>query len=406
MNRSFPHSKWPPEADQNELDEIRRQRNIDIMMVGRTGPVKEFEEQFKAFLNNEMHYVISFNSGTSGLFAAYFAIGVDEGDFVLGPALTYHAALSPVFMLKGNVRLVDVDINSRCIDAGKIEENICEKTKAITVVHEWGHPAEMDKILKIASKYNLKVIEDCSHAHGSTYKGKLCGTFGDVAVFSLHARKSIYAGEGGILVTNNQEIHDRATLLGHYRERSKYEIKNSNYHKYWFTGFGLKLRLSPFNAIIAKHSLMNFPTNKAGRKKCLEYLNKRLEEILYIRPIIVHSDADMGAWYGYRPLYDKEKLNGLERDYLVNELKNEGLDVASPNSKILANEPLYYEEHDLMFMNSRNKYTSVEKDYPNAQYILDTTIILPTFYDWENDKAMIDHYIDVFKKIETKYKIK
>jgi dTDP-4-amino-4,6-dideoxygalactose transaminase len=212
-----PHEIWPPKASIRELIELAYQRNKDIGIKGKTGPIKFFEDLFAEFMNHKVRYQITFNSGTSALFAAYFAIGLNEGDEVIGPALTYHAALSPLFVLKAHPVLVDIDVNTRCIDVNKIEEKITSKTKAITVVHQWGHPADMDKILLIAKKHNLKIIEDCSHAHGSKYKNELCGTFGDVAIFSLQTNKAMFAGEGGILITNNSEIYNRATLLGHSR---------------------------------------------------------------------------------------------------------------------------------------------------------------------------------------------
>ena len=238
INIGGPHKVWPPKADDNELEEIKAQRNIDISIKGKTGPIKELEDLFLNFLDNKIKYCVSFNSGTSALLAAYFAMGIEEDDEVMGPALTYHAALSPVYFLKGNVILVDINKETRCIEVENIEKIINKKTKVITVVHQWGHPADMDKIMKIAKEHSLLVLEDCSHAHGSRYKGKMCGTFGDVAIFSLQAQKMIFAGEGGILVTNNEKYYNRATLLGHYRDRSKEEVKDSKYNEYWQTGFG------------------------------------------------------------------------------------------------------------------------------------------------------------------------
>lgn len=279
-----PHEVWPPPASQAELEDIAQQRNRDISIKGKSGPIHDFEEAFKSFLENEAQYTVSFNSGTSALLAAYFAIGIEEGDEVIGPCLTFHAALSPLYLLRAKPVLVDIDINNRCIDPEKIEERITDKTRAITVVHQWGHPAKMDTILSIAKKHSLKVVEDCSHAHGSRYRGKLCGTFGDVAVFSLQANKALFAGEGGILVTNSVLYHDRATLLGHYRDRSRDEVVDPNLQEYWVTGFGLKLRMSPFNAIVAKHSLERFPQIKPGRHVCLKYFIERIKEVEYIVP--------------------------------------------------------------------------------------------------------------------------
>jgi len=134
----------------------------------------------------------------------------------------------------------------------------------------------MDAILEIAREHKLSVLEDCSHAQGSRYKGRLCGTFGDIAVFSLQTNKMVFAGERGILVTNNEKLYQRAMLLGHYRDRPKQELRGSGHGNYWVTGFGLKLRMSSFNAIVARHSLSNYEKIKADRHQCLNYLNLRL----------------------------------------------------------------------------------------------------------------------------------
>lgn len=395
-----PHEIWPPKAGLRELFDIARQRNRDIGIKGKTGPIKEFEDLFNDFLEKQVKYQITFNSGTSALFAAYFALGLEENDEIIGPALTYHAALSPVYTLKANVVLVDVDPKTRCIDASLIEKNITKKTKAITVVHQWGHPADMDAIMAVAKKHNLKVIEDCSHAHGSKYKDKLCGTFGDITVFSLQTNKAIFAGEGGILVTNNEEFYYRATLLGHYRDRSKKEVSDPEYQKYWVTGFGLKLRMSPFNAIVAKHSLFRFPKLIENRHKCLNYFNERLKEISYIEPVYVADYAYMGAWYGFKPLYIKGKLHNISREKLIAVLSAEGVEVSDPSGPMLSTQPLYLEISGKMYP-SLNKKSNDPTITPVAKILQDDALSFPTFSDYKRDKKIIDQYILALKKVES-----
>ncbi len=395
-----PHEIWPPPASQVELEDIAEQRNRDISIKGKSGPIKDFEEAFKGFLEDKIKFTVSFNSGTSALLAAYFAVGIDAGDEIIGPCLTFHAALSPVYLLRAVPVLVDIDINNRCIDPTKIEERITSKTKAITVVHQWGHPAEMDAIMPIAQKYGLKVIEDCSHAHGSRYKGRLCGTFGDVAVFSLQANKALFAGEGGILVTNSSMYHDRATLLGHYRDRSKDEIVDPNLQKYWVTGFGLKLRMSPFNAIVAKHSLNHFPLVKLGRHTCLKYFIQRLKEVEFIEPPFIADNVDMGGWYGFKPLYKQERLGGISRNLLIAALKAEGMEVDAPSAPVLSTLPLYNDEYSPLFPLHRQSLSpQTQVNFPIGTQVENEALSLPTFYDWEVHKPIIDQYIDAFKKV-------
>jgi len=394
-----PHEVWPPKAGLRELIDIAKQRNRDIGIKGKTGPIKEFEDLFNNFLENKVKYQVTFNSGTSALFAAYFALGLEEGNEVIGPALTYHAALSPAYVLKANIVLVDVDLRTRCIDANLIEKSITNKTKVITVVHQWGHPADMDKIIEIAKKHNLKIIEDCSHAHGSRYKGQLCGTFGDIAIFSLQTNKAMFAGEGGILVTNNEEYYYRATLLGHYRDRSKSEVKDPEYQKYWVTGFGLKLRMSPFNAIVAKHSLLRFKKVIEDRHRCLNYFNEKLKDISYIEPIYIADYAYMGAWYGFKPIYIKEKLNNISREELISILQAEGVEVSDPSGPMLSTQPLYAEVSGKMYP-ALNKMANNPTLTPIAKKIQDEAISFPTFSNYKRDKKIIDQYITALKKVQ------
>lgn len=392
-----PHEVWPPPAADDELDALSRQRNLDIGIRGRTGPVLRFEQDFLAFLDNRVRFAVTFNSGTSALFAAYFALGVGDGVDVIGPALTYHAALSPVYALHGRVVLVDIDRDSRCIDPARIEAAITDQTRVLTVVHQWGHPADMDRILEIAGRYDLRVVEDCSHAHGSRYKGRLCGTFGDVAVFSLQTNKAIFAGEGGILVTDDPSIHDRATLLGHYRDRSAAEVIDPELRRFWVTGFGLKLRMSPFNALVASHSLRHFPDRMRGRHDCLRYFRDRLTEVDYLEPVAIGKDVSMGAWYGFKPLYLPDRLGGLSRDVLIRALRAEGVEASDPSGPCLATLPLYAEATDL-FAGTRHP-VNCRETVPVADEVARLSLSLPTFTDPARDIGIIDEYVDAFKKV-------
>lgn len=401
ITQPLPHEIRPPQATKNELDDLQLQRNTDIWIKWLTWPIKRFEDCFKAFLDNTIKYTVSFNSGTSGLLAAYFSLWIQSWDEIIWPALTYHAALSPAFLLQANVILCDIDRNSRCIDPDKIESLITQKTKAITVVHQWWYPADMDKIMVIAKKHNLKVIEDCSHAHWSKYKWQYCWTFGDVWVFSLQTNKAIFAWEWWILVTNNEEIYNKATLLWHYRDRSKNEIRDPEYQKFWVTWFWQKLRMSPFNAIVAYHSLISFPKIKEWRHKCLHYFTERLKEIDYIETQYINIDLiDMWAWYWFKPIYLPEKLNNLSITTLVKALQSEWMEVSIPSWWILADQPLYGMNYNPLFWTHINKTANKKDTLPTASFLDTHALSLPTFYDRELHKSLIDEYIHVLKKIK------
>jgi len=211
--------KWPI------VNEEMEKKVLDVLRKGNmsgTDITKEFEKQFADWYG--VKYALGTNNGTSALHCAFYGIGIGPGDEVICPSITYWASCMPVFSLGGTVVFADVDFNSLCIDPDDIERKIGENTKAIIVVHYCGYPADMDKIMKVAEKHKLKIVEDCSHSHGTLYKGKLTGTFGDVSAFSLMSRKSFAIGEGGIMLTNDKEIYERAITFGHYERHSELTI--------------------------------------------------------------------------------------------------------------------------------------------------------------------------------------
>lgn len=395
----FPHFIWPPKSTLRERKDLAAQRDRDISIKGRSGPIKELEDEFLNFLGNKRKYAVSFNSGTAALFGAYFALGIDVGDEVIAPALTFHAAISPVYFLKGNPVLVDVDPKTYCIDPAKIEKAITKKTKAICVVHQWGHPADMDAIMQIAKKHKLKVIEDCSHAHGATYNGVQVGLFGDIAVFSLQANKILFAGEGGILVTDSTEYHDRVTLLGHYRDRAKEEIKDTFLQKFWLSGYGLKLRMSPYNAVTAIHSLKALMTRITQRRKALTYLSKKLSEYSELTVPYIAPNITTGGWYGYKVLYDPKKFHNIPISQYIAALAAEGLEIKMSDTPSFSMLPLFTIREDKMYKDRTYKKIYEKGQFPVAEYIGTNAFKLPTFTDWPASKKIIDQYILAFEKI-------
>src|SRR5687767_12796929 len=180
-----------------------------------TSPVaRQLEAEFAAY--HGVRYALSANNGTAALHAAFFALGVGPGDEVISPAATYWATAVPVLNCGAIPVFADVDPETLCIDPSDVERRISPRTKAIVVMHAGGMPCEMDALLEIARRHGLRVVEDASHAHGALYKGRKVGTFGDVAAFSLQTSKLCPAGEGGILLTDDEAILRRATALGHY----------------------------------------------------------------------------------------------------------------------------------------------------------------------------------------------
>lgn len=186
------------------------------------GPeVAAFEKEFAEW--NGASHAIGCASGTDALVLALKAVGVKPGDEVICPSFTFMATAGAVSSIGAQPVFCDIDANSFCLDPNQIEKHITPRTKAIEVVHLYGHPAEMDSILEIARKHNLKVVEDCAQATGALYHGKRVGTMGNAGAFSFFPSKNLGgAGDGGMVLTNDAEIDERVRCLRGHGSRRKY----------------------------------------------------------------------------------------------------------------------------------------------------------------------------------------
>jgi perosamine synthetase len=173
--------------------------------------VEEFEDKFAKYCGCK--YGVTTTSGTTALHLALASIGVGKGDEVIIPASTMIATAFAVVYCDATPVLVDAEPETWNIDVAKIEEKITDRTKAIMPVHIYGHPCDMDPIMKLAKEHDLYVAEDAAEAHGAEYKGKKAGGIGDIGCFSFYANKIITTGEGGMVVTNDEEIAERAKSL-------------------------------------------------------------------------------------------------------------------------------------------------------------------------------------------------
>lgn len=283
--------------------------------------VKEFERRFADYVGAK--YALGVCNGTSSLHTALFAVGIKPGDEVLVPSYTFWATVVPVVSAHGIPVFCDVDPETFCITPEEIEKHITPRTKAIMLVHVWGNPCDMDGIMAVARKHGLKVIEDCSHAHGATYHGKKVGTIGDVGCFSLQESKLLPGGEGGILVTNEEETYQRAVALGQYDRISKLP-DDSPYKKYVLTGMGYKFRPHPLAMAIANAGLDELDERNEIRNNGGKLLEKELADLEFLTPQKVLPDCEREYAYHY-VRYNPEKFGGVSTYTLLKALNAEGV---------------------------------------------------------------------------------
>jgi perosamine synthetase len=185
---------------------------IDTGWISSEGPfIKRFEEGMAKYVGRK--HAIAVSNGSVALDAAVVALGIGHGDEVILPTFTIISCAAAIVRAGAIPLVVDCDPQTYNIDVTKIEEKITSKTKAIMVVHIYGLPSDMDPILALAKKYNLKIIEDAAEMHGQTYKGKKCGSFGEVSTFSFYPNKHITTGEGGMILTDDDQIAEHCRSL-------------------------------------------------------------------------------------------------------------------------------------------------------------------------------------------------
>ena len=196
-------------VDNDDIKAVVKVLRSDWLTQGPA--VKQFEESLAKYCNAK--YAVAVSTGTSALHLAYLAAGLGSGDEVITTPNTFAATSNMLLAVGAKPVFCDIRLDNHNIDESKIEKLITPRTKAIVPVHFAGHPCEMDKIMDIARRHNLSVIEDACHALGASYKNKKIGSIGDMSVFSFHPVKSITTGEGGAILTNNQELYKKLAHL-------------------------------------------------------------------------------------------------------------------------------------------------------------------------------------------------
>lgn len=248
-----------------DISESDIQAVIDVLKSDylTQGPkIKEFEDKLAQFSGSK--YALVLNSGTSALHAAYFALGLTHGDDFITSPMTFVATANAGLYLGANPLFCDIEPNMGNINSSQIESKITSKTKLISPVHYAGHPADMEKISEIAKKYNLSVVEDASHAIGSTYKNSKTGSckFSDITVFSFHPVKHITTGEGGAVLTNSKELYEKMQLFrshGITKDVGKLTDKTVGEWYYEMQELGFNYRMTDIQAVLGISQLERLP---------------------------------------------------------------------------------------------------------------------------------------------------
>jgi dTDP-4-amino-4,6-dideoxygalactose transaminase len=383
-------NRWPLIGDEEiaAVTEVLRSGELSLHKV-----TQALEEDYRSWLG--VKHAVGYCNGTSAILAALHSFGLQPGDEVIAPSATYWASVMPILWCGAVPVFCEIELEQVGLDPEDVERKITPRTRAMVVVHLWGMPSKMDALWGIAERHKLKILEDASHAHGAKWRGQLIGTFGDAAVFSLQTNKLAPAGEGGILVTNDDAIHEHVLCIGHFERVINLRTPG---RRFAGTGFGLKHRMAPLSAAIARVQFRHLAERNARRNDNLRYLSERLEKLgfnTFLPP------PGVERVYFMFMVENVESRTGLSTDRLVTALKAEGCDVALPRYPLLHQQPVFTEDRFLDIARLRHLPRETLPRYrpdalPRTAEGNERMIQLPSFPN--ASRALLDQYALAFEK--------
>lgn len=370
INKEFP---WPiyDDSDINAVAEVVRSGkwgNPDCEDL-----VKNFEEEFAAFCGTK--YALTCVNGSVALRLALIASNVRPGDEVIIPPYTFIATSTIVLEANCVPVFVDIDPDTYNLDATKIEKAITKRTKAIIPVHFAGQACDMDAIVAVAKKHDLKVIEDACHGHGAEYKGKKLGSIGDAGCFSFQSSKNLTSGEGGMVITSDEKLYDMMNSL-----RNVGRVKGGQWYEHHY--LGCNYRITQLQVAILKNQLKRLKEQTSKRHENGTYLNSLLEKIEGIKPLRRGIGETIHSYHIYIFRYDRSKFNNLSKVEFSKMLAAEGVPCFMGYPRPLYKQPLFQEKNFMCYaIPDYVDYTNVscpvtEKAcYEEAVWIMQNTML-------------------------------
>lgn len=382
-NLSLFQGAWKPNAPYNFLG----------------GPeVLSLEEEAKKEIGAK--HVVSVNSASSGLYAAVGALGLGYGDEVIVSPYTMSVCATAPLPYGAIPVFADVKRETGSLDPASIKERITDHTKAILLVHQFGIPAEMDEIMAIAKEHNLRVIEDCAQAWGASYKEKHVGTFGDIGVFSFNVHKTIQCGEGGLCVTNDDEIAQRLQMIRNHGEAVVEAASYENIENI----VGYNFRLTELQAAVARAQLQKLPDLNAARISMVEKFYKGIEAFECLEAPV--APDRVSTYYVCPVRYLQDKCGGTPRSEFVSALAAEGIIFMEGYMKPLYLLPLFQRKtaltHGYPWSAPENQGSDVSYDKgicPVTEELYEKEMLLNLFLCHPQTEADVDDILEGLKKV-------
>ena len=387
---------WPewPYVDEKMVEAIVKTTRSGIWcrIQSETGTVPTFEKEFASLMGTR--FCVTTGSGTQALNTCVEALGIGAGDEVITSPLTDPGTISSILTSRALPVLADLDPESFQLDPDDVERRITENTRAIMPVHIMGQPCNMERIMAIAKKHDLKVIEDSCQTHLAEYQGKKLGTIGNLGCFSFQSSKTMACGEGGGIIGNDEELMDKCyTVMNHgTSRRGRTEI------------IGPKYRMNEFEAAILLSQMSGVKERFARRNENARYLTSRLKGFPGLVPQKLYAGTESGSFYIYATTYHKEHFNNADRSKFLKALDAEGVSMTPYIPQGLHKEPwvdhiLNLKVYQKMFSPVRLQKYRDELSCPNCDRVIDEVAMIWASGPLLGTKDDMDDVINAIMKV-------
>jgi dTDP-4-amino-4,6-dideoxygalactose transaminase len=387
VNRAFP---WPI-YDEQEVNAV-----AEIVRSGKWGnpdcgdQVAKFENEFAAYCGSK--YAITCVNGSVSLRLALIACGVKPGDEIIVPPYTFITTASSVIECNCVPVFVDIDPDTYNISPAAIEAAITPRTKAIIPVHFGGLACDMDVIMDIANRYGLKVIEDAAHAHGAEYKGKKLGSIGHVGSFSFQSSKNLTSGEGGIVITDDDELYAMMHSL-----RNVGRIEGGQWYDHYNPG--CNYRITQMQAVLLSNQLKRLEEQTRRRNENGLYLNQLLETVEGITPLQRSESITVHCYHIYIFKYDSAQFGGLPKDNFAEMLAAEGVPSFKGYPHPLYRQPLFQNKNFMCYAIPESAdYSQV--NCPVAEQACSTDAVWILQHAMLGEREDMEAFVEAIRKIQ------
>lgn len=387
---------WPawPYVDEKMVEAITKTARSGIWcrIQSATGTVATFEKEYARLMDTK--YSVATGSGTQALNTCVEALGIGPGDEVITSPYTDMGTISSIITSRALPVMADLDPESFQIDPDDVERRITSNTKALMPIHIMGQPCNMDRIMEIARKHNLKVIEDTCQAHFGEYRGKKLGTIGDVGCFSFQTSKTISCGEGGAIIGNDEALMEMCYTVQNHGTSRKGRSET----------IGSKYRMNEFEGAILLAQLEGAKDRFTLRNKNANYLTSKLKDFQGLIPQKLYEGTDSGSFYLYTMSYKKEHFNNASRDTFLKAVAAEGVNLSGYIKNGLHKEPwvdhiLNLNVYQKMYSPERLKTYKDELACPKCDQVCDDMVMLWASGPLLGTQADMDDIINAIMKV-------